>query len=177
MTLTLSINTADGKISRLLSTSTPVIPDTLLIKTTFPLITTVSRSVSWAYVCIKMDMRLQNTVRNTGVPNRTGNVAASVGIPVHRRNRTVHIFTDDNPRLFNIPPRDSKAWEKEYDGRTSVERSNKREKEDYKLEDGRHRSTKMWYCRLYGIMMLQHLDAWEMPSVPAFQDSLLGLPA
>ena len=23
--------------------------------------------------------------------------------------RTVHIFTDDNPRLFNIPPRDSKA--------------------------------------------------------------------
>lgn len=89
--------------------------------------------------------------------------------------RTVHIFTDDNPRLFNIPPRDSKAWEKEYDGRTSVERSNKREKEDYKLEDGRHRSTKMWYCRLYGVMTLQHLDAWEMPSVKAFQDSLLRL--
>ncbi len=40
---------------------------------------------------------------------------------------------DDNPRLFNIPPRDSKAWEKEYDRRTSVGRSNKREKEDYKL--------------------------------------------
>ena len=32
--------------------------------------------------------------------------------------------------------------EKEYDGSTSVERSNKREKEDYKLEDGRHRSTR-----------------------------------
>ncbi len=84
---------------------------------------------------------------------------------------------DDNPRLFNIPPRDSKAWEKEYDRRTSVERSNKREKEDYKLEDGRHRSTKMWYCRLYGIMMLQHLDAWEMPSAEAFQESLLGFTA
>ncbi len=91
--------------------------------------------------------------------------------------RTVHIFTDDNPRLFNIPPRDSIAWKKEYDRRTSVERSNKREKEDYKLEDGRHRSTKMWYCRLYGIMMLQHLDAWEMPSTKAFQKSLLGLTA
>lgn len=51
----------------------------------------------------------------------------------------------------------------------SVERSNKREKEDYKLEGGRHRSSKMWYCRLYAIMMLQHLDAWEMPSVEAFQ--------
>ncbi|WWR17796.1 hypothetical protein V1226_14750 [Lachnospiraceae bacterium JLR.KK009] len=47
--------------------------------------------------------------------------------------RTVHIFTDDNPRLFNIPPRDSKAWKKEYDRRTCVERSNKREKEDYKF--------------------------------------------
>ena len=91
--------------------------------------------------------------------------------------RTVHIFTADNPRLFNIPPRDSTAWKREYDGRTSVERSNKREKEDYKLEDGRHRSTKMWYCRLYGIMMLQHLDAWEMPSVETFQKSLLGLAA
>ncbi len=79
--------------------------------------------------------------------------------------RTVHIHHSDNPRLFNIPPRDSKQWKKEYDRRTSVERSNKREKEDYKLEDGRHRSTKMWYCRLYGIMMLQHLDAWETPPV------------
>ena len=91
--------------------------------------------------------------------------------------RTVHIFHNDNPRLFNIPPRDSKQWKKEYNRRTSVERSNKREKEDYKLEDGRHRSTKMWYCRLYGIMMLQHLDAWEMPSVKAFQESLLGFTA
>lgn len=91
--------------------------------------------------------------------------------------RTVHIFTADNPRLFNIPPRDSNAWKKEYDRITSVEHSNKREKEDYKLEDGRHRSTKMWYCHLYGILMIQHLDAWEMPSIEAFQESLLGLTA
>mgnify|MGYP004618017829 CR=1 FL=1 len=106
-------------------------------------------------------------------------MAVSVNIPVRQQiyGRTVHIFTEDNPRLFNIPPRDSKAWKKEYDGRTSVERSNKREKEDYKLENGRHRSTKMWYCRLYGIMMLQHLDVWEIPSVEAFQKSLLGFAA
>lgn len=91
--------------------------------------------------------------------------------------RTVHVYHNDNPRLFNIPPRDSHAWKKEYNGRTSVERSNKREKEDYKLEDGRHRSSKMWYCRLFGIMMLQHLDAWETPSVKVFQDSLLSLTA
>ena len=86
--------------------------------------------------------------------------------------RTVHTQLKDNPRIFNIPPRDSKEWDQEYDRRTSVERSNKREKQDYKLEDGRHRSTKMWYCRLYGIMMLQHLDAWEMPSIKDFQSAI-----
>lgn len=90
--------------------------------------------------------------------------------------RVVHTPVKDNPRLFNIPPRNSLEWDKEYDRRTSVERSNKRKKEDYKLEDGRHRSSMMWYCRLYCTMMLQHLDAWEMPSIEAFQ-SLLSLDA
>ncbi|MBQ1274401.1 MAG: hypothetical protein IIY08_03330 [Cellulosilyticum sp.] len=91
--------------------------------------------------------------------------------------RTVHTALKDNPRIFNIPPRDSKEWKKEYDRRTSVERSNKREKQDYKLEGGKHRSSKMWYCRLYGIMMLQHLDAWEMPSVETFQELIIKLAA
>ena len=77
--------------------------------------------------------------------------------------RTVHVALKDNPRLFNIPPRDSNEWKLEYNARTSAERSNKREKLDFKLEDGRHRSTKMWYCRLYHILMLQHLDAWDLP--------------
>jgi hypothetical protein len=77
--------------------------------------------------------------------------------------RTVHLQMKDNPRLINIPPRDSKEWKKEYNARTSSERSNKREKNDFLLENGRHRSSKMWYCRLYCIMMLQHLDAWDLP--------------
>ena len=78
--------------------------------------------------------------------------------------RTVHLAMKDNPRLFNFPPRDSKEWKTEYNARTSAERSNKREKIDFKLESGRHRSTKMWYCRLYHILMLQHLDAWDLPN-------------
>ena len=73
----------------------------------------------------------------------------------------VHTPTKDNPRFFTIPPRESKEWIEEYKKRTSSERCNKREKDDYNLEDGRHRSTKMWYCRLYCIMMCQHLDAWS----------------
>ncbi len=49
----------------------------------------------------------------------------------------------DNPRLINFPPRDTKEWKKEFNARTSAERSNKREKIDFQLESGRHRSTKM----------------------------------
>lgn len=80
-----------------------------------------------------------------------------------RYGRTVHLAMKDNPRLINFPPRDTKEWKKEFNARTSAERSNKREKIDFQLESGRHRSTKMWYCRLYHIMMLQHLDAWDLP--------------
>ncbi len=43
-------------------------------------------------------------------------------------------FLKDNPRLFNNPPRSSKEWKLEYNARTSAERSNKREKLDFKLE-------------------------------------------
>ena len=33
--------------------------------------------------------------------------------------RTVHVAMKDNPRLFNLPPRDSDAWKLEYHARTS----------------------------------------------------------
>ena len=43
------------------------------------------------------------------------------------------------------------------------------------LEDGRHRSTKMWYCRLYHILMLQHLDAWNLPSESTLKKMILDV--
>ena len=60
-------------------------------------------------------------------------------------------------------------------GRTSAERSNKREKIDFKLEDGRHRSSKMWYYRLYHILMLQHLDAWDLPFESTLRKLILNV--
>jgi len=90
-----------------------------------------------------------------------------------RYGRTVHLATKDNPRLINIPPRDSDEWKTQFNARTSAERSNKREKYDFLLENGRHRSTKMWYCRLYNIMMLQHLDAWDLPYESALRKLIL----
>ena len=86
--------------------------------------------------------------------------------------RTVHLVMKDNPRLFNDPPRSSKEWKMIYNARTSAERCNKRGKVDYKLEDGRYRSSKMWYCRLFAIMMCQHLDAWALPETPRLKDVL-----
>ena len=87
--------------------------------------------------------------------------------------RTVHLAMKDNPRLINFPPRDSKEWKLEYNARTSAERSNKREKIDFQLESGRHRSSKMWYCRLYHILMLQHLDARDLPLEPTLKKMIL----
>lgn len=88
--------------------------------------------------------------------------------------RTVHLAMKDNPRLINFPPCDSEEWKLEYNDRTSSERSNKREKIDFQLESGRHRSTKMWYCRLYHILMLQHLDAWDLPFESTMEKLILN---
>ncbi|EGL82337.1 transposase IS4 family protein [Caldalkalibacillus thermarum TA2.A1] len=74
--------------------------------------------------------------------------------------RTFHTHRKDNLRLYPKTARSSDKWKMIYKRRTSIERSNKREKIDYKLESGRHRSTGMWYIRIYGIMMCQHIDAW-----------------
>ena len=73
----------------------------------------------------------------------------------------VHLPMRENPRMFCQPTRGSKEWVKEYKRRSSAERDNKRIKTDYKLEDGHHRSSKLWYCRLYVILMLEHLVAWQ----------------
>lgn len=74
--------------------------------------------------------------------------------------RTYHTYPKCDLRLFPKTLRSSKQWKLIYKRRTSIERSNKREKVDYKLESGRHRSTMMWYMRLYSIMICQHIDAW-----------------
>ena len=88
--------------------------------------------------------------------------------------RTVHLACKDNPRLFNIPPRDSPQWKREYNARTSSERCNKRLKNDFALELGRHRSSKMWYCRLFASMMLIHLFAWDLPFSSELKAALLA---
>ena len=80
----------------------------------------------------------------------------------------------DNPRLINFPSHDNEEWKLEHNNRTSAEHSNKREKIGFQLESGKHRSTKMWYCRLYHILMLQHLDAWDLPFKSTLEKLILN---
>jgi hypothetical protein len=56
--------------------------------------------------------------------------------------RIIIPHSKDNLRLFTKTPRTSEKWKTIYTRHTSIERSNKRDKIDYKLESGRHRSTK-----------------------------------
>ena len=77
-------------------------------------------------------------------------------------DKTVHLFKADNPRLFNAPPRGNEGRKLEYNAKTPAERCNKREKLNYKLVDRIYRSSKMWYCRLFCVMMCQHLDTWNL---------------
>ncbi len=95
------------------------------------------------------------------------------GCSTAKYGRTFHTLNGENLRMFPGTPRETEAWKNIYKRRTSVERSNKREKIDYDLERGRHRSTMIWAIRIYGIMMCQHIDAWHAHR----QEELRALPS
>jgi len=84
--------------------------------------------------------------------------------------RVVYTKPEWDLRLFTRVPRGTEAWKKVFNTRTASERSNKRKKIDYRLEDCRVRSRMQWYWRAHLIAMNQHLDAWvakEKPDVLA----------
>ncbi|MCL9797497.1 hypothetical protein MXD58_024920, partial [Frankia sp. AgKG'84/4] len=74
----------------------------------------------------------------------------SCGCSTAKYGRTFHTHSKVNLRLFPKTSRETDQWKTINKRRTSVERSNKREKIDYALEAGSHRSTMMWYIRIYG---------------------------
>lgn len=74
--------------------------------------------------------------------------------------RVFYTKTKEDPRLFPKISRASDKWQKEFAKRTSVERSHKRKKRDYKLEYVKVRSTRQWLVRVILAAICQHLDAW-----------------
>jgi hypothetical protein len=84
--------------------------------------------------------------------------------------RVVHTYHEDNLRFFPRIARGTEAWKTMYAKRTSVERSIKRKKIDYKLEATRVRSTVAWTWRSMLTAMCQHIDAWHAASGCKGQD-------
>ena len=73
----------------------------------------------------------------------------------------------DDPRLFTHPPRGSRQWKEVYKDRTSAERSHKRKKIDFHLEQARVRSRRQWAVRIFLMAICQHALAW----VDLFEES------
>jgi len=79
--------------------------------------------------------------------------------------RVVYTYPEENLRLFTQTARGSKEWFKNYDKRTSSERSFKRKKTDYRIEQARVRSKQQWFIRYTLAAICQHVDAWAKTSV------------
>ncbi|WP_339063104.1 hypothetical protein [Tepidibacillus marianensis] len=114
-------------------------------------------------------------------PAKVGNWECSNPCSTSNYGRTFYTSTKDNPRLFPRVKRDSKEWRTRYALRTGVERCNKRQKIDYKLEESKWRSSRDWTIRTYLIAMCQHVDAWfketkkkELPTLNQWMESLLA---
>jgi len=81
-----------------------------------------------------------------------------------RYGRVVYTKPEKDLRLFPKIPLNSKTWKKVYARRSASERTNKRQKIDYRLEKTRARSKRRIFWRLTLGAINQHLDAWVTQS-------------
>ena len=75
--------------------------------------------------------------------------------------RTIYTYPQTNYRLFTRLPRGSLLWELHADRRTCAERSIKRKKLDFGLDQTRIAGRERWFFRVMLAAMCQHLDAWS----------------
>lgn len=88
--------------------------------------------------------------------------------------RVVYTSHKDNPRLFTKTPRGSEEWLAKYDLRSSAERSNKRKKIDFRIQQARVRSREQWFVRYALAAICQHLDAWAKSTTINFKELCLS---
>jgi hypothetical protein len=74
--------------------------------------------------------------------------------------RVVYTYPKTNYRLFTPIPRDSNLWRLHYDHHGCVERSHKRKKYDFLLNQTRTAGRERWFLRVMLAAICQHLDAW-----------------
>lgn len=90
--------------------------------------------------------------------------------------RVVYTYPERNYRLFTPTPRDSLKWKNAYAKRTSVERTNKRTKVDYALENTRARTKCHLAWRVLLSFMNQHADAWLHANTDLDLETIIELP-
>lgn len=88
--------------------------------------------------------------------------------------RVFYSYEKDNLRFFTRIPRNSSTWKSIYKGRTCVERTNKRLKCDYFLEDKKRRSTRDWFLEVLFTASCLHVDAWAISASLDVEALLLG---
>ncbi|MBC8462112.1 MAG: transposase [Deltaproteobacteria bacterium] len=76
--------------------------------------------------------------------------------------RVVYTYPKTNHRLFTVIPRGSELFKKHYKHRSCAERSIKRQKYDFGLNQTRTASRERWFLRVMLAAMAQHLAAWWM---------------
>ena len=74
--------------------------------------------------------------------------------------RVVYTYPKDNYRLFTPIPRGSELWQKHYNQHPCVERSHKRKKYDFLLNQTRTAGRERWFFRVMLAAICQHIDAW-----------------
>ena len=74
--------------------------------------------------------------------------------------RVVYTYPKTNYRLFTPIPRDSNLWRLHYNHHGCVERSHKRKKYDFLLNQTRTAGRERWFLRVMLAAICQHLDAW-----------------
>jgi hypothetical protein len=88
--------------------------------------------------------------------------------------RVVYTSHKDNLRLFTKTPRGSEQWLAKYDRRSSAERSNKRKKIDFRIQQAQVRSKEQWFVRYALAAICQHLDAWAKTTDFNFKELCLS---
>jgi hypothetical protein len=91
--------------------------------------------------------------------------------------RVLYTYPQENYRLFTPIPRGSRKWKTTYEKRTGVERTNKRTKVDYALENTRARTKCHLAWRVLLSFLNQHADAWlhantdlDLPTIIEFAE-------
>ena len=76
--------------------------------------------------------------------------------------RVVYTYPKTNYRLFTVIPRGSESFKKHYKHRSCAERSIKRQKYDFGLNQTRTAGRERWFLRVMLAAMAQHVAAWWM---------------